>query len=100
MLIALGAATAYPTLQLTMLDMFPGRRGAAASLGGFLQLLLNSVLTAAVVPLVGGSVRSLALAAFALVVVGFGFWVWHLGLEHRDAAPPEHPELLEPSDQV
>jgi DHA1 family bicyclomycin/chloramphenicol resistance-like MFS transporter len=100
MLIALGVATAYPTIQLTMLDMFPARRGAAASMGGFLQLLLNAVLTAVAVPLVAGTVQTLALAALVLAAAGFALWTWHLAVEHRDVPPPEYPELLEPTDQV
>jgi DHA1 family bicyclomycin/chloramphenicol resistance-like MFS transporter len=99
-LVAFGVATAYPTLQLAMLDLYPARRGAAASLGSFLQLVLNAVTTAALVPLVTGSVRTLALAALALVVLGLGSWTWHLRTDHRDVRPPAHPGTLEPTDQV
>ena len=100
MLLAFGVATAYPTLQLAMLDLYPRRRGAAASLGMFVQLVLNAVTTAALVPLVTGSVRTLATAALVLVVLGLGSWTWHLRAERAEVSPPAHPATLEPTDQV
>ncbi len=98
--LALGVATAYPTLQLAMLDLFPARRGSAASMGTLVQLGLNAVTTAALVPLVTGTVTQLAATALAFVVGGLALWTWHLRAQTRDVSPPAHPAALEPTDQV
>jgi DHA1 family bicyclomycin/chloramphenicol resistance-like MFS transporter len=77
-LIAIGVATAFPTIQVAMLDLFPEIRGAAASVAGVMPLATNALIATAITPFVTGSVTTLALASLALVVLGCGFWVWHL----------------------
>lgn len=68
---------AFPVLQLTMLDLFPHHRGAAASMASFASLAFNALLAGAVVPLVAGSLASLAAASAGFAVLGSLLWVWH-----------------------
>ncbi|MGH3348039.1 MAG: multidrug effflux MFS transporter [Nocardioides sp.] len=77
-LLGLGTVTAYPTMQLILLDMFPVGRGSAVSLFTFFTLLLNGLIASLLAPLVTGSVLQLALASSALVVAGLLAWTWHL----------------------
>lgn len=99
-LIALGTGTAFPTVQVTLLDLFPERRGAAASVAGVMPLALNATLAALLAPRVAGSVVHFAVAAAALVLGGAVLWVWHLRSTRVDHAPPEDPENHEPIDQL
>ena len=82
-LIAFGMSLAFPILQLTMLDLFPSRRGTAASLQSFVSLLLNALLAGVIIPLVSGSIFSLALASCVFGVSGSGLWAWHLASARR-----------------
>ncbi|HPF76494.1 MULTISPECIES: multidrug effflux MFS transporter [Phycicoccus] len=77
-LIALGSGTAFPTIQVALLDLFPSVRGAAASVAGVMPLATNAVIASAVAPIVTGSVTALALTSLALIVLGCLLWVWHL----------------------
>lgn len=77
-LIAIGVATAFPTIQVAMLDLFPEIRGAAASVAGVMPLATNALIATAITPFVTGSVTTLALTSLVLVVLGCAFWVWHL----------------------
>lgn len=75
--VAFGIALVYPVLQVAMLDLFPARRGAAASVGAFLTLMLNGVLSGAIAPLVTDSRLHLALASLAFVLAGWVLWRLH-----------------------
>jgi MFS transporter, DHA1 family, multidrug resistance protein len=86
-LLGLGTVTAYPTMQLILLDMFPVGRGAAVSLFTFFTLLLNGLIASLLAPLVTGSVTTLALASTALVVAGLLAWLWHLAVGPVRARP-------------
>ena len=99
-LIGLATASAYPSMQLTLLDMFPGSRGAAVSMFTFFTLLLNGLIAGALAPLVTGSVVELALASTVLVVAGLLCWLWHLAVQRRDAPTTPHPLPIEPLDQT
>ena len=81
-LIAVGAAAAYPSLQLELLDMFPDTRGAAVSVFTFFTLLLNSLTVSLLAPLVTGSVLTMAIASTVLVALGLASWTWHLRRTH------------------
>ncbi|MFX4272033.1 multidrug effflux MFS transporter [Propionibacteriaceae bacterium Y1685] len=76
-LVALGIALAFPTLQISMLDLFPARRGSAASMQSFTQLVLNAVLAGLVVPLVSDSVLHLAVTGLSFSILGWLLWTWH-----------------------
>jgi DHA1 family bicyclomycin/chloramphenicol resistance-like MFS transporter len=99
-LIALGTGAAFPTVQVALLDVFPERRGAAASVAGVMPLALNAVLAALLAPLVTGSVVQLAAASAVLVLLGALVWGWHLASSRRQSAPPLHPEPYEPLDKL
>lgn len=77
-MMALGVATAFPTVQLMLLDLFPEARGAAASMSTFATLVLNALVAAVIAPLAAESVLSMALAALALICVGSASWLWHI----------------------
>jgi DHA1 family bicyclomycin/chloramphenicol resistance-like MFS transporter len=85
----LGAATAFPTVQLALLDCFPSRRGAAASGSTFLGLTISAVVTAVVVPVASGSLRQVALAALALMLLSGLLWAWHLIAVRRELRTPD-----------
>lgn len=74
--IAFGMALVFPITQLMQLDLFPTRRGAAASVGMFLSLTVTT-LTAAFGWLVSNSITQMATASWALAVAGALLWVWH-----------------------
>ena len=99
-LIAVGIGAAYPTEQLILMDMFPDQRGAVVSLFTFCTLILNAFTAAVVVPWVSDSVLSLALAAGALVVAGFGCWLLHLRALPGTGAEAEEPDPVEPIEQL
>lgn len=85
-LIALGNGITYPTLQLLLLDLFPGRLGAVVSMSAFLALVLNAVTAVAVTPHVGSSALGFATAALVGVAGGQLCWAWHCAVENRDCA--------------
>jgi DHA1 family bicyclomycin/chloramphenicol resistance-like MFS transporter len=79
MVFGIGFAMAMPSISLITLDLFPTRRGMAASLQGFVSGMVN-VLTAGVVsPLLWHSPRALALGMLAMMLVGFASWRLYLG---------------------
>jgi DHA1 family bicyclomycin/chloramphenicol resistance-like MFS transporter len=77
-LLALGTVTAYPTMQLILLDMFPTGRGSAVSLFTFFTLLLNGLIASLLVPRVSGSLLTFAATGACLVAAGLLLWVWHV----------------------
>jgi DHA1 family bicyclomycin/chloramphenicol resistance-like MFS transporter len=85
-LLGLGTVTAYPTLQLILLDMFPAGRGSAVSLFTFFTLLLNGLIASLLAPWVTGSMLELALASAVLATGGLISWLWHCAAMRRGAA--------------
>lgn len=77
-LIALSASISFPVIQLFMLDLFPHRRGSAASAQAFCSLIFNALLAGVVSSVVTGSLLTLALCSAAFTVIGVLFWAWHL----------------------
>ena len=65
-----GLAIATPPLQVMLSDLSPERRGMVSSCHGFVQSLANSLAAALLVPLLWGSLISLALGSAALMGVG------------------------------
>lgn len=96
--VALGASSAYPTLQLMALDLLPERRGAVMSGSTFVTLLFNATAAVALAPVLATSTLAFAVVAAVCVVLGQLCWSWHCAIESRETAPPEHPEELEPTD--
>lgn len=75
--VAFGNGLAFPNIQMLMLDLLPGRRGAVMSASTFVTLVFNAVSAAVVAPYAGRSVLGFAVAAAVCVVLGWGFWQWH-----------------------
>ena len=93
-LFGVGFAMAMPSISLTTLDLFPTRRGMAASLQGFVSGMVN-VLTAGVIsPLLWGHTRWLALGMVALMLAGFTCWRLYLrSARARVELPPTLPGI-------
>ena len=86
---------AMPSILLTTLDLFPTRRGMAASLQGFVSGMVNVLITGVIAPLLWDHTRWLALGMFALCLTGFASWRAYL----RSARPRAHalpPPMSEP----
>lgn len=83
--ISLSVAIAFPVLQLSMLDLFPHHRGAAASLASFASLVFNALLAGAIAPFVTGSLLVVAASSAVFAVLGAAFWTVHRRLEQRGA---------------
>ena len=91
-LFGVGFAMAMPSITLITLDLFPTRRGMAASLQGFVSGMVN-VLTAGVIsPLLWDHPLWLAMGMLALMLCGFTCWRLYLRSAHKRAGlPPELP---------
>ena len=72
---AIGSAMAMPSLSLLVLDMFPTRRGMAASLQGFVSGLINAVVAGVVSPAVSHSPVLLAVTMLLLMAAGLVCWL-------------------------
>ena len=78
---AIGSAMAMPTISLTTLDLFPTRRGMAASLQGFVSGMVNTITAGIIAPAVFHDTRWMAVAMMALMLTGFGCWrAYHVGM--------------------
>lgn len=75
-LYAFGWAMMTPVVTLMVLDLFPHRRGMAASLQAFVGAASNGLVAGVVSPLVMHSAQHLAMASLALMSVGLVAWVW------------------------
>jgi len=71
---AIGTAMAMPTISLTTLDLFPTRRGMAASLQGFVSGMLNTITAGVIAPAVFHDTRWMAVAMAAMMLAGFACW--------------------------
>lgn len=87
-LIAVSVATAFPVLQLAMLDLFPHHRGAAASLASFASLVFNALLAGAIAPLVTSTLLVTALSSLGFAVTGLALWTWHRSIGQRAPSAP------------
>lgn len=88
MVFGIGFAMAMPSISLINLDLFPTRRGMAASLQGFVSGMVN-VLTAGVVsPLLWHDTRWMAAGMAAMAALGYLCWWLYLRSARRKAAEP------------
>lgn len=72
---AIGSALAMPTISLMSLDMFPARRGMAASLQGFFSGMVNAVTAGLISPAVSHSPKWLAIGMILLMATGLLCWI-------------------------
>ncbi len=89
---AIGSAMAMPTISLTTLDLFPTRRGMAASLQGFVSGMINTITAGVIAPAVFHDTRTMAGAMAAMMLAGFGCWrAYHVGSRRPVPAPASPP---------
>jgi DHA1 family bicyclomycin/chloramphenicol resistance-like MFS transporter len=69
-----GFAMAMPSISLITLDLFPTRRGMAASLQGFVSGMVNVVTAGVISPLLWDHPRWLALGMLAMMLGGLASW--------------------------
>jgi DHA1 family bicyclomycin/chloramphenicol resistance-like MFS transporter len=95
MIYGVGFAMAMPSVTLITLDLFPTRRGMAASLQGFVSGMVNVVTAGVISPALSHDPRLLALGMFVLMMLGFTSWRLYLRSARRKAGspPPPAPEL-------
>jgi DHA1 family bicyclomycin/chloramphenicol resistance-like MFS transporter len=93
MVYGIGFAMAMPSITLTTLDLFPTRRGMAASLQGFVSGMVNVLIAGVVAPLLFHDPRALAAGMMALMLTGFACWNAYLRSAARRsrALPPPLP---------
>jgi DHA1 family bicyclomycin/chloramphenicol resistance-like MFS transporter len=88
-----GFAMAMPSITLITLDLFPTRRGMAASLQGFVSGMVNVVTAGVISPLLWDHPRELAAGMLAMMLAGFTCWRLYLrSARARAALPPKLPE--------
>ena len=84
---------AMPSISLITLDLFPTRRGMAASLQGFVSGMVNVVTAGVISPLLWDHPRWLAVGMLAMMLVGFTCWRLYLRSSSvRAGLPPTMPE--------
>jgi len=76
-LLACAIGTAFPVLNLEILDLFPDHRGSAASMGTFASLIFNAALAGVVVPIVATSLLGVALTGLTFSTLSALGWWWH-----------------------
>jgi DHA1 family bicyclomycin/chloramphenicol resistance-like MFS transporter len=93
-LFGVGFAMAMPSIALITLDLFPTRRGMAASLQGFISGMVNVITAGVLSPLLWGDTRWLALGMLALMLTGFTCWRLYLrSAGTRVELPPTLPGI-------
>jgi len=85
----IGFAMAMPSITLLTLDLFPTRRGMAASLQGFVSGMVNTLTAGIISPAISHDTRSLALGMAAMLLAGLASWFAYQRMARRKAAEPE-----------
>ena len=93
----IGFAMTMPSISLITLDLFPTRRGMAASLQGFVSGMVNVVTAGLIAPAVFHDHRWLAIGMLALAAVGLLCWRLYLRSASRHVEEPP-TVLAEPRD--
>ena len=75
MVFTIGSSLVMPSVTLLMLDLFPGMRGMASSLQGFVQFGISGVTAGTIAPLLSRSLSALALGMTAFTVASFLLWL-------------------------
>jgi DHA1 family bicyclomycin/chloramphenicol resistance-like MFS transporter len=74
-LYAIGSSIAYPSLSLLVMDLFPSRRGMAASLTAFVGGVINAVVAGLLSPALSHSPIGLALGMAGIMLSGLACWM-------------------------
>ena len=88
MVFGIGFAMAMPSITLTTLELFPTRRGMAASLQGFVSGMVNTLTAGLVSPALSPDTRWLALGMAGMMLAGALCWIAYLGTARGGAARP------------
>ena len=93
MVYGIGFAMAMPSISLINLDLFPTRRGMAASLQGFVSGMVNVLISGVVSPLLWHDTRWLAAGMLVLLALGLACWLAYVRSAGQRAhrLPPELP---------
>lgn len=73
--IAIGVQLISPVLGLRMLDLFPHARGSAASVQSCVSIVISAAVFGGLVPLLSGSMLTLAEGSVCAALVSFGLWL-------------------------
>lgn len=94
-LIACSVGLILPLLTIAMLDMYPRRRGAAASMQALTGLSFNAVIAGVIAPLLAHHRLGLAIVAFAFCAIGIIlWWRYRVGMR-RDPTRQRKPQPLD-----
>ena len=99
-LVACSVGLILPLLTIAMLDMYPRRRGAAASMQALTGLSFNAFLAGIAAPLLAHHRIGLALAAFVSCAVGILLWWRYRVGKRRDPLRKQTPPLLEDAERL
>jgi MFS transporter, DHA1 family, multidrug resistance protein len=91
MLCTFSMALISPAMTIVTLDLYPSRRGLAASLQSAFVMAAFSIYSGLVVPLLFGSALKLACGVLAGYVASVAFWVYGQRLSPGRANPPAPP---------
>jgi DHA1 family bicyclomycin/chloramphenicol resistance-like MFS transporter len=87
MIYGIGFAMAMPSISIITLDLFPTRRGMAASLQGFVSGMVNTLTAGVISPALWDHPRWLALGMLVMMLCGVTSWWGYLRLAARRAPP-------------
>ena len=96
MMYGIGFAMAMPSITLITLDLFPTRRGMAASLQGFVSGMVNVLTSGLISPALSGDTRWLAMGMVAVMAMGLGSWLLYL----RSARIAAAHSGIEPAPEI
>ncbi len=77
MLYTVGMSLAMPSITLLTLDLFPSMRGMAASMQGFIQTMIMTLVSGVVSPLLADSGLKMASGVFVFLMCGYFAWFIH-----------------------
>jgi MFS transporter, DHA1 family, multidrug resistance protein len=86
-LYAMGTATAFPSLSILVMDLFPSRRGMATSLSAFVGGMINALVAGVISPALSHSPMLLSLGMAAMMVSGYVCWAGYRRVVKQQAGP-------------
>ncbi len=89
MVYGIGFAMAMPSITIITLDLFPTRRGMAASLQGFVSGMVNTLTAGIISPALSRDTVWLAAGMFAMMACGAASWTLYLRSAARKRAALE-----------
>ena len=92
----IGFAMAMPSITIITLDLFPTRRGMAASLQGFVSGMVNTLTAGIISPALSSDPRALAVGMAAMMSIGALCW-WLYGQAAARAAARGDAPFVEPT---